>query len=107
MNIFEITIQKRKESSWPIETKLTRSYDSLPVHHKGELKLSKQDFNELTSLKIQSQQYGQFLGRALFQGEIYQAYLQALDSSWDGIRVLLIVEDKELEVLYWHWLCAP
>ena len=107
MNIFEITIQKRKESSWPIETKLTRSYDSLPVHHKGELKLSKQDFNELTSLKIQSQQYGQFLGIALFQGEIYQAYLQALDSSWDGIRVLLIVEDKELEVLYWHWLCAP
>ena len=107
MNIFEITIQKRKEGSWPIETKLTRSYDSLPVHHKGELKLSKQDFNELTSLKIQSQQYGQFLGRALFQGEIYQAYLQALDSSWDGIRVLLIVEDKELEVLYWHWLCAP
>ena len=107
MNIFEITIQKRKEGSWPIETKLTRSYDSLPVHHKGELKLSKQDFNELTSLKIQSQQYGQFLGRSLFQGEIYQAYLQALDSSWDGIRVLLIVEDKELEVLYWHWLCAP
>ena len=107
MNIFEITIQKRKEGSWPIETKLTRFYDSLPVHHKGELKLSKQDFNELTSLKIQSQQYGQFLGRSLFQGEIYQAYLQALDSSWDGIRVLLIVEDKELEVLYWHWLCAP
>ena len=107
MNILEITIQQGKDGSWPVETELTRSYDLLPVHHKGELKLSEQDRKKLRTLKSQRQKYGQFLGRVLFQGEISEAYLQALDSSFDGMRVLLSIEDKELETLYWHWLCAP
>jgi tetratricopeptide (TPR) repeat protein len=110
MNTFEITIKEGQEGSWPVETELTRTHDRLPVHHKGTLKLSKEDIKQLnlTRLNIQRQKYGEFLGQALFKDNVRDAYLQAIDSSLEGgIRVLLTVEDPELQALYWHWLCTP
>jgi hypothetical protein len=110
MNTFEITIKEGLEGSWPVETELTRTHDRLPIHNKGTLKLSKEDLKQLnlTRLNLQRQKYGELLGQALFQDNINEAYLQAIDSSLEGgIRVLLTVEDPELQALYWHWLCAP
>ena len=110
MNTFEITIKEGQEGRWPVETELTRTHDRLPIHHQGTLKLSKEDIKQLnlTGLNIQRQKYGELLGKALFQNGIRDAYLQAIDSSLEGgIRLLLTVEDLELQALYWHWLCAP
>jgi WD40 repeat protein/energy-coupling factor transporter ATP-binding protein EcfA2 len=108
MNTFKITIREGNGGSWSVETELTRANDRLPVHCQGKLNLSQKDIIQLNSLTLQRQQYGQLLGKALFQEKIYEAYLQAIDSSSkEGMRVLLTVEDKTLETLYWHWLCAP
>src|SRR6476469_1779095 len=108
MNTFKITIREGNDGSWSVETELTRANDRLPVHCQGKLNLSQKDINQLESLTLQRQQYGQLLGKALFQEKIYEAYLQAIDSSSkEGMRVLLTIEDKTLETFYWHWLCAP
>ncbi|MGC9527622.1 MAG: CHAT domain-containing protein [Limnospira sp.] len=106
MNTFKITIRPKLGESWPVVAEYTRS-DNLTREHQGELKLSEPDFTRLISLQIQHREYGTFLGRALFRGDIETAYREAFVSSEAGLRVLLVVEDPDLRKLYWHWLCTP
>mgnify|MGYP001090344086 FL=1 len=110
INTLEISIRKKEKNVWDVETNLTKVNDSSRVNNKGKLTLSEKDIDStLTNYKTNPnpKKYGQFLGKALFQDEISDAYKQAIDSSPEGMRVILTVEDQELEALYWHWLCAP
>lgn len=110
INTLEISIRKKEKNVWDVETNLTKVNDSSRVNNKGKLTLSEKDIDStLTNYKTNPnpEKYGRFLGKALFQDEISDAYKQAIDSSPEGMRVILTVEDQELEALYWHWLCAP
>ncbi len=47
------------------------------------------------------------LGKALFQGALQDAFVRALASSGDDLRVLLFVEDERLKQWRWERLYAP
>ncbi|MGB3189608.1 MAG: CHAT domain-containing protein [Limnoraphis sp.] len=110
MNIFEITIQRQWQAdSWPVVVKRTSSGNLLPKHTTGTLHLCKDDFLKLTQLRHQPRKYGTLLGKALFQEDIRDAFIEAISSRTDNsqVRVLLCVEADDLKFLYWHWLCVP
>ena len=108
MNIFEITIQRQSKSgNWPIVVEQTSKGGQLPRRIDGRLNFGTDDFNCLHLLQSQPQDYGTLLGKALFQEQIRDAFVQAISNSPKGLRVLLFVEDEELKILYWQRLCAP
>lgn len=102
--IFEITIQhKTDEKGWPIVVEQNQLEDSLPIRKNGLLRLN------ITELQSQPTRldYGTFLGKALFQEEIRDAFIHALADSNDKLRVLLFVEADDLKSLHWERLSAP
>jgi WD40 repeat protein len=109
MNIFEITIQRKSKESWPIVVERSQPGVLLPLRHEGTFQLSQTDFEELQSLLGQPEEYGTFLGKKVFQGDVRDAFVHACGESPDGLRVLLFVEaeDIELKILRWERLCAP
>lgn len=56
-----------------------------------------------------SLEYGTLLGKALFQEDIRDAFIEAISSRTDNspVRVLLSIEADDLKFIYWHWLCVP
>ena len=105
MNIFEITIQRQWQAdSWPVVVKRTSSGNLLPKHTTGTLHLCKDDFLKLTQLRHQPRKYGTLLGKALFQEEIRDAFIEAINSRADNakVRVLFSVEAKDLKFLHWQ-----
>ena len=110
MNIFEITIQRQwQPDNWPVVVKRTSLGNLLPKHTTGTLHFSKDDFLKLTQLRHQPKKYGTLLGKALFQEDIRDAFIEAINSRTDNsqVRVLFSVEAKDLKFLHWHWLCIP
>ncbi|MGC9527625.1 MAG: SUMF1/EgtB/PvdO family nonheme iron enzyme [Limnospira sp.] len=109
MNIFEITIQRRSESRYPVVAEQISAGELLAIRTEGTLKLEEADFRKLRSLQIRPQDYGTHLGRALFCDRVRDAFVRALGESPDGLRVLLFVEaeDGDIKTLHWHKLCAP
>ncbi|BBD60981.1 WD-40 repeat-containing protein [Nostoc sp. HK-01] len=109
MNTFEIIIQRKSGDSWPIVVEYSRPGILLPLRAEGNLQLTETDLQQLLSLQGQPQKYGTFLGKALFQDEIRDAFTAAIRESDDCLRVLLFIEavDKELRTLRWERLCAP
>jgi WD40 repeat protein/energy-coupling factor transporter ATP-binding protein EcfA2 len=107
MNTFEITIQRKSTESWPIVVEQTRPGLLLPIRHESRFQLSQTDLEDLRSLLKQPKDYGIFLGKKLFQGEVLAAFYRAWGESKDGLRILLFVEDIELKTLHWERLCAP
>ncbi|BAY14861.1 WD-40 repeat-containing protein [Anabaenopsis circularis NIES-21] len=109
MNTFEIIIQRKSGDSWPIVVEYSRPGILLPLRAEGNLQLIETDLQQLLSLQGQPQKYGTFLGKALFQDEIRDAFTAAIRESDDCLRVLLFIEavDKELRTLRWERLCAP
>jgi WD40 repeat protein/energy-coupling factor transporter ATP-binding protein EcfA2 len=107
MNTFKITIQRKSTESWPIVVERKQPGVLLPIRHESTFQLSQTDFEELYSLLGQPKDYGTFLGKRLFQGKVRTAFDSALGESTDGLRVLLVVEDRELRTLRWERLCAP
>jgi WD40 repeat protein/energy-coupling factor transporter ATP-binding protein EcfA2 len=72
------------------------------------LNLSTDDFTQLRRLQAQPKAYGTFLGKALFQDQIRDAFVKAFSTSKEGLRVLLNVEDDQLKSqISWQRLCAP
>ncbi|MEK8020928.1 MAG: CHAT domain-containing protein [Candidatus Parabeggiatoa sp.] len=109
MNTFEITIQRKSTESWPIVVERKPQGVLLPIRHESTFQLNQTDLEELRSLLRQPKDYGTFLGKKLFQGEVRVAFDRAWGESKDGLRILLIVEaeDIELKTLRWERLCAP
>ncbi|WP_375504420.1 hypothetical protein [uncultured Nostoc sp.] len=101
MNTFEINIQRKLGNHWPIVVEHSRPGELLSSRSEGNLELTPEDFQKLTSLLGQPLEYGKFLGKALFQEEIRDAFVSALRNSDATLRVLLFVEaeDKEITAL--------
>ncbi|MBW4625721.1 MAG: PD40 domain-containing protein [Brasilonema octagenarum HA4186-MV1] len=109
MNTFEITIQRKSGDSWPIVVEHTQPGVLLPLRLEGNLCLSTEDLQHLTSLQGQVRDYGRFLGKALLRDEVRDGFVRALSQNQQTVRVLLFIEaiDKQLRTLRWERLCAP
>jgi len=109
MNTFEITIQRKSKESWPVVVERSQPGVLLPLRSEGTFRLTTTDFEELQSLQRQPEEYGTFLGKALFKDNVRDAFANALGESPDGLRVLLFIEaeDIELRTLRWERLCVP
>jgi tetratricopeptide (TPR) repeat protein/energy-coupling factor transporter ATP-binding protein EcfA2 len=103
MNTFEITVQRKLGTNWPVVVEQSASGTFLPVRHEGTLQL---DLVELTG-QATPRDYGTMLGQALFRDEVRDAFVQALTKSDDRLHVLLFIEDTDLRTLRWERLCAP
>ncbi len=110
MSIFEITIQaQRNPAEWPVIIKF-QDQDELPIEKNGILRLSQDDLQQLSMLQHKPRDYGTFLGKALFQGELFHGFREAFTKSQKLMRVLLTVnveESDRLKTLHWERLCAP
>ncbi|MEH1839618.1 MAG: CHAT domain-containing protein [Nostoc sp.] len=109
MNTFEITIQRKSGDNWPIVVEHSQPGVLLPLRSEGNLCLTAEDFQHLTSLLGQVQDYGTLLGKALLRDEVRDGFIRALSQNKETLRVLLFIEapDKELRTLRWERLCAP
>ncbi|MGF2040435.1 MAG: eIF2A-related protein [Nostoc sp. CmiVER01] len=109
MNTFEITIQRKSGDNWPIVVEHSQPDVLLPLRSEGNLCLTAEDFQHLTSLLGQVQDYGTLLGKALLRDEVRDGFIRALSQNKETLRVLLFIEapDKELRTLRWERLCAP
>ena len=109
MDIFEITIQHRLETGWPVVAERTRP-SQLPLRSEGRLELDEEYESDLLSKQLDARDYGETLGLALFQGTLRDSYMAAraeAEAAQQPLRVLLVVEDPELKPLRWERLCAP
>ncbi|MBW4614696.1 MAG: CHAT domain-containing protein [Desmonostoc vinosum HA7617-LM4] len=109
MNTFEIIIQRKSGDAWPIVVEHTQPGVLLPLRLEGNLCLSAEDLQHLTSLQGQVRDYGKFLGKALLRDEVRDGFVRALSQNEETVRVLLFIEavDKELKTLRWERLSAP
>ncbi|MBD2494307.1 SUMF1/EgtB/PvdO family nonheme iron enzyme [Nostoc sp. FACHB-280] len=109
MNTFEITIQRKSGDRWPIVAEHSRPGELLPIRSEGTLVVTLEDVQQLTSLLGRPKDYGTVLGKALFQGQIRDAFVSALRESENPLRVLLFLEAADSELKFWRWerLCAP
>ncbi len=109
MNVFEITIQHRRETGWPTVAEYTRPGE-LPRRSEGLLILP-EDYNiQLRMLHLDAHSYGTLLGNALFQGTVRDTFTAARAQAEDSekpLRILLVVETPDLKPLRWERLCAP
>ncbi|MEH1824200.1 MAG: CHAT domain-containing protein [Nostoc sp.] len=109
MNTFEITIQRKSGDTWPVVVEHSQAGILLPLRSEGNLSLTTEDLQRLTSLLGQVQDYGTLLGKALLRDEVRDGFVRALSQNEETLRVLLFIEapDKELRTLRWERLCAP
>ncbi|MFN6445887.1 MAG: eIF2A-related protein [Nostoc sp. DedSLP05] len=109
MNTFEITIQRKSGNNWPIVVEHTRFGELLPLRSEGNLELTPENFQQLTSLLGQPKDYGKLLGKKLFLDDVRDAFICALRETEEALRMLLFIEasDPELRTLRWEKLCAP
>ncbi|MEH2115319.1 nSTAND1 domain-containing NTPase [Nostoc sp.] len=109
MNTFEITIQRKSGDTWPVVVEHSQPGVLLPLRSEGNLCLTAEDLQRLTSLLGQVQDYGTLLGKALLRDEVRDGFVRALSQNEETLRVLLFIEapDKELRTLRWERLCAP
>ena len=98
----QITLQHPRDKIWPVTATLD-SEDGLPFRQEGELDLGDDWPAELLALDINADQYGEYLGRALFQNGIYDITRDATKSS-EAVHVFLNVEANELKPLRWERL---
>jgi hypothetical protein len=110
MSIFKITIQpKQHPNEWPVLVQF-QDGDELPIEKNGILQLSEDARQQLSMLRHQPKDYGTFLGKALFRGELFHAFREAFARSQKVMRVLLAVNTEEsdgLKTLRWERLCVP
>ncbi|BCL39606.1 CHAT domain-containing protein [Nostoc sp. MS1] len=114
MNIFEITIQRKYQDSWPVVVQHTKLGQLVPISRQGILNInSEDDLVALRTLSSQPRKYGTILGKILFNDGIRDAFIQALASLEDSkntekyLHVLLYVEANDLKELQWQKLCSP
>jgi len=104
---FEVTIQHRRSDIWPV-TAVLKSNDKnqFPLWAFGTLDLEKDWKQKLRENAFDLKEYGQFLGEALFKGEIQELFLKTLQDS-AHTRFFLVVEDQALKSINWERLNFP
>jgi hypothetical protein len=111
MATFDITIQRRFGTAWPV---VVEPSSALKSRIEGELQL---DDKVLAALRASTtpQAHGKLLGQALFRDDVDRAFGAALlqarsdpDPDQRRLHVLLFVEAEDLPVdAHWERLCAP
>lgn len=114
MNIFEITIQRKYQDSWPVVVEHTKPGQFIPIRRQGIFKINgEDDIATLRALIAQPKKYGTILGTILFNDGIRDAFIKALASLEDSknaekyLHVLLYIEADDLKELQWQKLCSP
>src|SRR5262245_29908269 len=107
MAILEITIQRKAGNVWPVVLEQRRGGGFLTVRTEGDLSFNAKKQRELIKLGLDPLAYGSVLGQALFRETVRDAFVSALAENQGDLRLLLVVEDPDLKVLYWERLCAP
>lgn len=106
MPTFEIVIQRKAGSTWPVVGVETRPGEFLSVRSEGTFEIN---FTALNACLL-PREYGTLLGKGLFRDEIRDAFTRALTQAreaGEALHLLLTVEDIELRRLQWERLCAP
>lgn len=103
MPTFELTLQRKTDSGYPVIAALTRPGGFLPLRREGMLNL---DAASLVELQYDPLAYGTALGQTLFVDEIRDTFREGL-AAGEPLRVLLSVEAPDLRTLDWHRLAAP
>lgn len=106
MPTFEIVIQRKTGSTWPVVGVETRPGEFLSVRSEGMFEIN---FTALNACLL-PREYGTLLGKGLFRDEIRDAFTRALTQAreaGEALHLLLTVEDIELRRLQWERLCAP
>jgi WD40 repeat protein len=103
MQTFEITIQRKAGSTWPVVVLQAASGVFLPTRREGVLEL---DPAELIAAPDPFE-YGRTLGEALFRGPVRDAFVEAAARGDGPLHMLLFVEDASLRTLRWERLCGP
>ncbi len=107
MALLEVTVQRKYEVGYPVVVEYSRPGE-LVQRGEGTLVLDAALLDELLAQQfVEPQGYGTNLGKALFQPAIRDLFKQALKENPEQLRVLLVVEDPQLQPLHWEWLCAP
>src|SRR5690606_6172436 len=107
MALLEVTVQRKYEVGYPLVVEYSRPVE-LVQRGEGTLVLDAALLDELLAQQfVEPQGYGTNLGKALFQPAIRDLFKQALKENPEQLRVLLVVEDPQLQPLHWEWLCAP
>jgi hypothetical protein len=88
---------------WPVSATFEAVDKWLPQNREGRLYL------DLAALQDSHDplNYGRLLGQALFQETIGQLYEQARSRKNERLRILLSVEDPQLQNLRWEWIVTP
>jgi WD40 repeat protein len=108
MDIFEIIIQRQADDGCPVVAEYHQTGEFLSSSRKeGLLRLDAAARQELQAQSINPLAYGTVLGRALFQEQVRDAFMQARTRSQNNLRVLLVIEDAGLRSLHWESLCGP
>ena len=104
---FHITIDQGTPNEWPVVVEYLPREGRLPLLFEGTLRLDSITYEQLAGGLAFSDQYGRQLGRALFQGEMYTAFVQAWAEKAERLRISLTVKDLRLQRLRWETLHAP
>ncbi len=107
MAIFEITVQHRQETGWPVVAEYRSNLGQLPQRSEGVLILPEKFEEELRKLHLRAHAYGTYLGKALFKEDVRDRFKEARTKSGQTpLHILLVIEPPELKPLRWERLCA-
>lgn len=95
-------MRPRSGDGWPVVAEETDQAVGLSDRAEGWLVL-----DPVALQVIAPQKYGEFLGRAVFTGEILALFEAARARSGDRLHVALCLEAEGLRTLRWERLCAP
>jgi WD40 repeat protein len=102
MATLELTLQAADDGAFRVVGECRLSAQELPTRRQAPLQLDRDALRAASALR----DYGELLGRALFQGELRDLFSFALAQPGQ-LRVLLNVEATELSGIRWERLCAP
>jgi WD40 repeat protein len=95
------------DDGWPVVVRYQPGGDALTRWARGLLAL---DLTAVVATLPSDPEYGRRLGEALFRDKVRRAFVRAADDSATAggrLRVLLIVEARDLRRLHWQQLQAP
>src|SRR3712207_6584907 len=107
MDVLEIVIQRKTEDGCPVVVEYHQTGEFLSSSRKeGLLRLDIEALKQIESDVSEALQYGEILGKALFQDQIRDVFIQARAANQGGLRLLLVIEEPSLRGLHWECLCG-
>ena len=107
MSVFEITIQRKDEDTWPVVVRYQPGAHELSLWSRGRLELDPQT---LVPMLPSQKECGRRLGKAVFRRDIRDGFVRAVAKAkvmGKPLRMLQIVKANGLRGLHWAQLHAP